>query len=180
MERSCAVSDSVIPFAPALDAVRKLRNGECVHWGKDLARTRIAGDVLLSVPVEGGASRLKRKGVDPAELNISDHGAWRREHLGAWNAVYGKTPFFQHLYPLIEKVYNEHSHASLAEFNAAMWCVVTDFLGSDAAMNDLERMKGEVPRRFEDIRNELATKVNLNYSIFDALFRLGKNIIFLL
>ena len=176
------MSEKVIPFAPSLSVVRTLLTGECSRrrFGKDLARTLIAGERMLSVPVEGGSARLKRTGIDPRDVQISDHGVWRREHLGAWNAVYGKTPFFAHLYPLIEEAYNAHSRGSLAEFNGALWNVVADFLGLDSALESLDKMKMANAQRFFEIREEFATKVNLNYSIFDALFRLGKNVLFLL
>lgn len=148
--------------------------------GKELARTLIAGDRLLSVPVEGGASRLKRLPQGLAEIMISDHGAWRREHLGAWNAVYGKTPFFPYLYPLIEEAYANHSHGSLSEFNDALWKIALDFIQADETLSAVRELADHNPDRLEEIRKELTTKVNLNYSIFDAIFRLGKNVIFLL
>ena len=148
--------------------------------GKELARTLIAGDRLLTVPVEGGASRLKRSPQNLSEIMISDHGAWRREHLGAWNAVYGKTPFFPYLYPLIEEAYENNSHRSLAEFNDALWKIALDFIRADETLSAVREMAHTNPERLEAIKTELTTKVNLNYSIFDAIFRLGKNVIFLL
>ena len=111
---------------------------------------------------------------------ISDHGAWRREHLGAWNAVYGKTPFFPYLFPHLEEAYANHSHGSLAEFNEALWGIIKDFLNPDETLPAIREMAAANPERLKAIRNELATKVNLNYSIFDAIFRLGKNAVFLL
>lgn len=172
----------MIPFAPSLAAARVLLSDETYRprQGKELARTLIAGDRLLTVPVEGGASRLKRLSQNLSEIMISDHGAWRREHLGAWNAVYGKTPFFPYLYPLLEAAYANHSHGSLTEFNDALWMIVTDFLNLDETMPAIKNLADTNPDRLEEIRKELTTKVNLNYSIFDAIFRLGKNIIFLL
>lgn len=140
----------------------------------------IAGDRLLTVPVEGGASRLKRLPQNLSEILISDHGAWRREHLGAWNAVYGKTPFFPHIFPLLEAAYANHSQGSLTEFNGALWMIVKDFLKPGETMPAIRDLADANPERLEEIRKELTTKVNLNYSIFDPIFRLGKNVIFLL
>lgn len=183
MAKHCEVNDTVmIPFAPSAAAASVLLRGEQFRpkQGKEFARTKIAGEMLLTVPVVGGASRLKHLPHNLSEIIISDHGSWRREHLGALNAAYGKTPFFSHIYPLIEEAYKVSSYGSLAEFNEALWKIVTDFLDIENIRRYLNDAEITCPGRFNDIKEELKTKVNLNYSIFDALFRLGKNTVFIL
>lgn len=172
----------MIPFAPSLSTARELLStSSSAGWrGKELARVKIAGDRVLSVPVVGGASILKHRVADPHSIMISDHGTWRREHLGAWQALYGRTPFFPHLFPRIENAYEIHSSATLCEFNEALWEIVVKFMDLGNNMPYLAELQLSHPRRVDDLRKEFSIKVNENYSIFDALFRLGKNTLFLL
>lgn len=171
---------SIIPFAPSAEIAIRILCGSDEHFGgKMLARTLIAGDRTLSVPVEGGGSRLKTSRQDIlSSLLISDHGRWRQEHLGAWNAAYGRTPYFQHVFPRIEEVYRLNSHGTLAEFNRALFGIVTDILPPDLR-ESLRQMSVSDPLRLRELREYHTTKVNLNYSIFDAIFRLGKNTIWI-
>lgn len=164
-----------LPFAPSLALFREIIAGKEIPYGKEWARCLIAGDLFLSVPIEGGAACLKSKHVDISSLIISDHGRWRQEHLGAWNSVYGKTPFFDHLFPKIKRAYSEHSHGNLAEFNSNLFNIALRFLDLEKVMPDIRELYKSQPNRAEQLRAEITTKVNLNYSIFDALFRLGKN-----
>lgn len=148
--------------------------------GKAFARSVITGPQgpeRLSVPVDGGAGVLKRLGGAlgaslPSPL-LSDHGKWRREHLGAWNAAYGRTPYFQHLFPELESVYAASGRESLDGFNRRLHAIALRWLGSTAcAVENRERLRGVI--------REYETKVNSSVSIFDALFRLGRNTIFAL
>lgn len=170
----------MIPFAPDIPLTRQiLRDPGARFVGKALARTLISGERLLSVPVIGGSSMLKHTRGNMAQIMISDHGRWRQEHLGAWNATYGKTPFFQYLFPEIERVYMERSHSTLQEFNDSLFGIVTTFLDPDTLLPSLNELKNTNPERFAELRMEYERKVNLNYSIFDALFRLGRNSIWI-
>ena len=154
----------VTPFGPS---ARWLLTGEGVT-GKEFARMHIlsAGrETVLSVPVEGGANALKRRDASPA---ISGHGKWRREHLGALETAYSRTPYYPHLIPEIEAVYALPDGTLLEEFNrrllevALRWC-------------DCGVSPEEMPRHVLAYGRETATKINLNLSIFDALFRFGKD-----
>jgi len=128
--------------------------------GKQFARCPISTGVL-TVPVEGGGSVLKRHDADPI---LSEHGKWRREHLGAWNAAYGRTPYYVHLMPEIEEVYMHSEGLRLEEFASRLLDVARDWLDSDAIGAPLP----------ESVREEVRRHIRLNLSIFDALFRLGR------
>lgn len=164
-----------LPFAPSLAATKLIVKGESIPFGKEWGRCLISGDRLLSVPMEGGASLFKRKNIDFEQFVISDHGRWRQEHLGAWNAVYGKTPFFPYIFPKIEEAYKNDSHGTLAEFNASLFDIFIKFLDLRSLETSLDILKKENPERLELLSKEYETKVNINYSIFDTLFRFGKN-----
>lgn len=170
-----------VPFAPSTTLTRKILYGSNdLRLGKELARTIIAGNRYLSIPVEGGSSRLKGKSADLSAVNISNHGRWRQEHLGAWNAAYGKTPFFPYIFPMMEDAYTYHSHGLLVEFNKSMFDIFLKFTDFENVKPSIEILKKTHPLRFEQLHREYETKVNLNYSIFDTLFRLGKNSVWIL
>ena len=175
---------SQIPFAPSLAITRKLlsdTNPDQREFAEiHVARTVIAGDRILSVPVAGGAGRLKHHGVNLSDIIISNHGRWRQEHLGAINAAYGRTPFFTCLYPRIEKIYASDSHDSLGDFNASLFNMVKDFLETETIMPAIMDMRLSHPERMAQLRRENESKVNVSYSIFDSLFRLGKDTVFIL
>ena len=140
--------------------------------GKDFARATISGDVRLAVPVEGGAHLLKR-GYD---LPLSDHGKWRREHLGAWQAAYGRTPFSEHLMPRIAAVYrlSEEQPMTLGRFNRELAQVAESWLTADGVLADIAAQQ----ERLAPVFDSTIVKVNTERSIFDAIFRLGKETIF--
>ncbi len=170
----------MIPFAPDIRLTNALLGGTNAEFGgKELARTLIGGDRMLSVPIVGGSARLRHARHDFSLILISDHGRWRQEHLGAWNAIYGKTPFFPHIFPQMEKVYLEKSHSTLREFNESLFEIVTTFLSPEELMPDIRHLKNSKPVRYAEIKEEIERKVNLNYSIFDAIFRLGRNSIWI-
>ena len=119
----------VIPFAPSTAWVReylrltasgtdnteaaRLASASTGISGKQYARCAISTGTL-TVPVAGGAGTLKRRGADPV---LSEHGKWRREHLGAWSAAYGRCAYHTHLMPEIETVYTASEGMTLGEFN---------------------------------------------------------------
>lgn len=134
--------------------------------GKDFARC-VLSRTVLSVPVEGGASVLKRRGANPI---LSEHGKWRREHLGAWNAIYGRTPYYAHLMPEIEAVYAGSEGKSLEKFNSELLDVALGWLDFRAA--------NEAGNRLDGVKAEARARIEENLSVFDLLFRLGKQAVF--
>lgn len=156
------------PFAPSARWVVE-RSGV---RGKDFARTRIEGG-MLGVPVEGGAQVLKRYGAEPM---LSEHGKWRREHLGAWQAAYGRTPYFIHLMPEIEAVYRESELEALTleEFNERLLRVAERWLQWDETL-EAAAMPAEASKPdFKAVAEAMREKIRWDHSIFEALFRFGK------
>ena len=171
----------MIPFAASVEfysgRLAALLDGEDSFpeiTGKDRARTRIAGGVLLTLPVAGGGSVMKRRDVE--DVTLSDHGRWRDVHLGALKAAYGKTPFFIHLYPEIEKVYSEKGEGGLPDFTEAIHNVIKQWLGLDGRMiSQLRVLKKEHPDRIRVLKERmLPAGQNTGLSILDMLFRYGK------
>lgn len=184
-ERQSGAGELVTPFAPSaawtrryllelyggaddISARRAASRGEGV-CGKGFSRCILPGgngEETLSIPLAGGASSLKRRGANPI---LSEHGKWRREHLGAWNAAYGRTPFFPFLMPEIKEVYENSEGISLEDFNRRMLDVALRIILAE----DLRGARGRNPELGLRAR-ELETIINMRDSIFGALFRFGK------
>lgn len=96
---------------------------------KSLARC-VAGEppsaITLSIPVEGSSKTIK--GLPPYEWRISRHGEWNLKHIRAFESVYGRTPFFSHIFPdLREILLNPPDMVSDLCF--AVHSIITDALG---------------------------------------------------
>lgn len=157
--------EAEIPFPPAS--------------GKEAARARIDGGLMLTVPIEGGASRLKR--TPSADLPISAHGRWQEVHLGALKATYGRSPYFAYLFPEIEKVYREKGSGTLNEFNEAIHSIALRWLSLDPEGIRVIRDAVKIdPDRIRTLGRERKKGIDPDYSILHLLFRLGKESLFVL
>ena len=139
---------------------------------KDFARCRIKGQsnpTLLTLPVEGGSSRLKRTSGIP-RLKLSEHGNWRHSHMGALNAAYGRSPYFQHFMPILADVYNS-GESSLKDFNERIHSAVVEMLFGDMdqttaplSIRDAAKERGK----------EIASGINPDISVIDLLMTHGR------
>ena len=113
---------------------------------------------------------MKKKTANPV---LSEHGKWRREHIGAINAAYGRTPFYAHLIAEIDAVYAGSEGITLEDFNSRLTDVVFGWFDQGALTSTGDE-------RIEKVRKEISAKLNEDLSIFDALFRLGREAVFAL
>lgn len=132
----------------------------CPCMGKARAHIELVG-LPLTVPVTGGAKGLKDSAADPL---LSEHGKWRREHLGALKTVYGKAPYFDHLARLLEEVYRSSEGLALSGFARSLLAVAEKWCPPGL----------EIPTGIEEAAAETKALIFPRLSIFDALFRLGK------
>ncbi len=139
----------------------------------------LAGGVILTVPVAGGNSMFKRRDTDMSRIMISQHGDWQHQHIGTWQALYGKSPYFIHLFPMIHDVYSNHSSGSFLEFNRALYAVADEFLELDAIRDATQRLNIENPGLLADMRNEVLSQCDENMTVFDPIFRMGKDAAYL-
>lgn len=143
---------------------------------KDSARTSIEGNITLSVPIKGGASRLK-KHTFHADLPLSDHGRWRETHLGALAAQYGKTPYFAYLFPEIKNIYEKSKADSFFSFSNKIHTLISHNLGIEQKIPEtVKELKEKNPVLYNSLREEWQGRITermLDLSIFDTLFRFG-------
>ena len=148
---------------------------------RDYTRTLIesnsAKGMVLTVPVVGGASAVKR--LDPELLEVSEHGDWTRIHLGAIEAAYGREPYFQHLFPEIAPVIAHHPQ-QLRHLNVLLLDKMMDFIGYRENIAEIRTLQESHPERCAAIKERLNSKIASSHSFIEALFRLGPDAIFLL
>lgn len=165
---------------PDNDAIR-IANNEKNVCGKDYTRCLIKGgssETLLSIPVEGGASRQKRASDIP-HLGISEHGNWRHTHMGALNAAYGRAPYYQHFMPMLETIYNS-GVKSLKTFNEMVHSAVVNMLLGNGPLPEI--LKSYAPyfhmhHGYDPARGrgrEIAGNMDLRISIIDLLMANGR------
>ena len=86
--------------------------------------------ITLSVAVEGGGRQLRYP--DKLEnLNLSEHGDWRRNHLKAIESCLGKKPYFSYLFPSLSAIYLNKEFKTLREFNTAIFLNLYSFIVAD-------------------------------------------------
>ena len=135
----------------------------------------------LTIPVSGGSAMLKNcKRLN--EIEVSDHGDWRRVHWGAITTAYHRTPFFIHYAHLFEPVYCLENPTLLQFCN--------NFHQAVSKALDTDRLLPFLPGLLEG--KKLNDRVEMPHyrqihplddpglSILDALFNLGPETIIML
>lgn len=172
---------AVVPYMATLEwYVASLRGEPAVPAKGRYNRTAISGhdgDEVLSVPVSGGIRMVKR--VSPERWMVADEKPWRHIHLGAINAAYGRTPYFGHYMPALESVIADREETSLPALSSRIHAIVEGALDFEGARRTALKAVEERNRLLAYAR-ELAPQGRENLSIFDALFRLGPDTIYLL
>lgn len=148
---------------------------------RDYTRTLIESNapegIVLTVPVVGGSSAVKR--LKPEQLEISGHGDWTRIHLGAIEAAYGREPYFQHLFPEIAVLLTDYPQ-QLARLNVLLMEKMLDFIRYAHTVGDINNLRETNPERCQAITRRLESKIDPTHSFLEPLFRLGPDAIFLL
>lgn len=129
---------------------------------------------MLSLAVEGGGRQL-RDFNRIHHLRLSEHGNWRKMHLGALEANLGRKPFFHHIFPAVERVYFNKKLENLHDFNTAIFETLLSFLLEEISISDLKKFKEVhiLKERGAEIKNRL----NPEISLIDAYTSLGKEAI---
>lgn len=158
-----------------------MEESDTARYGRSLTRTLIASNspegLVLTVPVTGGSAAVKRD--DPHSFMISSHGDWTRIHLGAIEAAYGREPYFPHFFPGIAEIIEAYP-PKLEDFNRRLLATMLRLAAYDEEKEGLLSLREEHPERFRAIVERLLAGVNPRHSMIEALFRYGKEILFLI
>lgn len=122
--------------------------------------------MVLSVPVIGGARQLRNSDKIPSVL-LSDHGDWRKIHLGALESILGRKPFYRHIEPELKKVYQDTGLLSLSQFNSAIFKVCYSFLMQNMQPSDLSVFFRN--RILMERGKEIAGQIHTETSVIQAL-----------
>ena len=153
-------------------------NRQCDIKGKAFARTCVGNaetPLVLSVSVDGGASRLKRRGAEKG-VKLSLHGNWPHTHLGGLEALYGRYPYYQHIIPGLREVYT-NLPAKLGDFNLSVHRWLTTFLQTDFRFlhpeSEQPAIDSDLTHRVLRRGEEIASMLSEDLSVIDALMRFG-------
>lgn len=156
---------------------RRMANDSCCRRPRDVCRTLMAADSRLSLPLEGGASVVKR-GISP--MILSGHGNWRHTHLGALDAILGRTPFHRHLMPAIREIFDKYGDpgSPLPDLTERLHMLLIDFLALHEAAEVWKNLSAVQREAIERRAGELAALVNPAESMMSAAMRIGREAIF--
>ena len=166
------------------DRAAAAANTTCGTTSRSLSRALIEGAdgrvVMLSVPVRGGASALKR--VSPELLTISGHGHWQHVHTGAISAAFGRTPYYQHLMPWLEQAYRDCGSEgdSLHGLNDALHLSLMRLLRIDETLPALRQMWSQKPELLRDAAAQTAADYDVDLSALSVAMKHGPDAIFTL
>lgn len=142
---------------------------------KDFARISIldtSGNLhLLSMAVEGGGRQLRNPDAIES-LQLSDHGDWRRIHLGAFEACLGSLPFYRHIEEDFKQVYSDKSVSSLRDFNAAIFNILKTFLLENVNPDFLATASAN--ETLIDRGREISRGINPEISSLQAIAKYGR------
>lgn len=139
--------------------------------GKNLARCVIGtkeSPLMLSAALSGGSQILKKiSRLD--SIPLSDHGNWRHIHLGAFEAILGKTPFYIHYIPELREIYGARI-ATLEEFNLEIHRFVKSSLLNNT---DVTPSPCAFPPSVAERGMEIAGMILPDHSVIEALMSHG-------
>ena len=154
------------------------------------------GVQTLTVPLVGSTNNMM---TPLRDVQISEHGSWRRLHWGALFSAYGRSPYFDYVADDLSRVING-SQRYLHDFNAQMHQVIVDFMDLPLTTRTLDETPQE---QYEvmDLRGQIGMKkpdtltmTNVPYyqmwtadggfkpdlSILDLMMNMGREAIFVL
>lgn len=142
---------------------------------RDWMRLHLENEVLLSVPVEGGASALKNR--DSSTWRLS--GNFGREHrkiCSTLSTLYGRYPYFAPVSDLLQAGDAESAEDLCRKsFEGVKHFLALDDENLIAGIRDRLHAKDE---RLEGLTRQNADAFNANLSIVPTLMKLGPDAIF--
>lgn len=126
---------------------------------------------IQSLALEGGGRQLRSLNK-LSLLKLSEHGDWRRVHLGAIESILGRKPFYRELESPLRKVYDNQKLRTLEEINMAIFEVIFSFLMENIDVAQVTTYQGSpvINERGKEIAEYMIPEV----SILQALASHGK------
>lgn len=127
--------------------------------------------LTLSMAVEGGGRKLRDIENLP-DLKLSEHGDWRKIHLGALEACLGKKPFYRDIENRLLTIYSNKNIETIENFNTAIFNVVLSFLMGNLRAEDLFQIN--LKPQLKERGKEIAKKIKKEISILQPLSEFGR------
>ena len=127
--------------------------------------------INLSIAIEGGGKQL-RTFSSIEDLRLSEHGDWRKIHLGAIEACLGRKPFYRELEPKLSGVYLNRDIVTLREFNTAIFSVLNSFLMENISKDHISLFYQN--ERLRERGKEIKAMIHPEISMIQILSELGK------
>ncbi len=152
---------------------------------RDMARTMIAGvrdglkrqpSIRLSVPIEGGASAVKR--LPCGRWRISDHGRWQAMHLGALEAAYASAPYFAHLFPEISATLQNAFPGDFSNLTLRLHEIIMRMLHAEETLPHLRMLLHDSPELAAGLRRDNYAASDKDLSFLHVIFHKGPSAIF--
>lgn len=108
------------------------------EWPCEAARRTIGSRqkaMKLSVPLAGGAKAASHRA--PGTQTVSAHGRWTHVHTGAMNALWARSPFYDHLRPALDAAYADCTGQPLGSLCERLHEVQTHMLGLPGILDSL-------------------------------------------
>lgn len=201
MSRACGMSPEVVkaPYLASLGlyrawmAERLSGYDDAAAWERvasampragrrGMARALVAGahgqqPLVLSVPVAGGGSVLKRG--RPEDWRLSMHGRWPAVHAGALEAAYSATPFFPHLRDeLMSALRGAAEGDPFLGLTTRLHHVMMGLLGVEGLLPSLREMSETDPERLRRIAEEKNDGLHTDLTFLDVICRRGREAVF--
>ena len=141
------------------------------EFGRFCLKERGGKIMTLSIPVEGGGRQLRSwKGIE--DCCLSEHGDWRKVHVGALESCLGRKPFYREIETELSPVLFNKQLKSLRDFNSAIFSKLFSFLMGNLQIKDLTKFYEKEELRLRG--NELATVIKPDQTSLVTLTLLGR------
>lgn len=141
------------------------------EFGRFCLKERGGKIMTLSIPVEGGGRQLRSwRGVK--DCCLSEHGDWRKVHLGALESCLGRRPFYREIETELSPVIFNKELKSLRDFNSAIFSKLLSFL-----MGNLHPVDLNIFYKREDLRLrgiELAERIDPGMTSLEPITLMGR------
>ncbi len=134
--------------------------------------------IRLSVAVEGGGNVLKR--LPPESVSLSGHGRWPSVHLGALNAVYGRSAYFDHLHDRLTAAYTDVEGRPLSALCDRLHDVQIALAIPQGMLQYLSALPSEQEAHLRNICADYAHAYRAELPFLDLLMHYGPDAIFVL
>ena len=139
-------------------------------FGRTLLLSNDGQPLVISMAVEGGSRQL-RSFQNVEGLTLSDHGNWRKNHLGAIEAAFGRFPYFSFIFEHLYQAYNNRSLVTLNDFNTELHRHITTVLTGTLNSGDFNLFKQK--QVLLERGKEIAESINPAESVINILMQYG-------